>query len=273
MTRPQLAAQSEVSPSTIKAYELGRRRPSREHLTRLLDELRVDRAERRSVFESAGFAPDERSFVPEDRLHAETYSQADAAAAVDRYKWPAFVVDKFLGVVAANRAAQTLWGVDLDREFQDPLERNLLSVATNPRFADRIANWDEAVGHVVAVRKAHDWAPEQLEAPSPYLSALLERLLQGDPKYVARLIDLWQKAPEAWSQKMRWSYPLMWVEPGIGTLRFECLASTASELEGLAFNDWIPTDSLTWLGLEKLSAGALPLSDTVRPAKARKQRP
>lgn len=210
------------------------------------------------MLESAGFAPDERSFVPSDRLRAETYTQADAIAAVSCYRWPAFVVDKFLGVVAANQAAQTLWGVDLDREFEDALDRNLLSVATNPRFADRIANWEEAVGHVVAARKAHDWAPEQLEAPSPYLAALLERLVQGDATYVARLMDLWQHAPSTWSQKMRWSYPIVWDEPGVGRLQFECLVATASELEGLAFNDWVPANAETWLALDRLAARTRP---------------
>jgi transcriptional regulator with XRE-family HTH domain len=254
VSRARLAVGAGIAADTIKAYEGGLRRPSRAALVRILDELRVDRDERRAILESAGFAPDDRSHVPPDRLHAESVSLDDAQAAVDHVRWPCFVVDKFLCVVAANRVAQALWGVDLVREFADPLDRNLLSVATSPRFADRVVNWDEAVGYIVAARKAHDWAPEQLEQPSPVLAALLERFMSGDSKYVTRLADLWQRAPEQWAQKMRWSYPLVWNEPGIGELRFECLASAETGIEGLAFNDWIPTDAPTWLALGQLAA-------------------
>jgi len=251
-TRSQLAAVAKVAATTIKAYESGWRRPSRAVLIRMLDALRVEREERRAILESAGFASDERSFIPDDRLMAESFSREEAAAAVERERWPCFVVDKFLSVVAANRVAQALWDVDMMREFPDPLDRNLLSVATNPRFADRLVNWDEAIGYIVAARKAHDWAPERLERPSAMLAALLERFMSGDSKYVTRLADLWRRAPEQWAQKMRWSYPVVWCEPGIGELRFECLAGFASGLEMLAFNDWIPVDAETWIALEKV---------------------
>lgn len=254
VTRAQLAAGAGVAAATIKAYEGGLRRPSRAALVRMLDELRVEREERRAILESAGFAPDDRSRMPDDRLRAESLSRDEAAAAVEHERWPCFVVDKFLSVVAANRVAQALWGVDLSLEFPDPLDRNLLSVATNPRFADRVVNWDEAVGYIVAERKAHDWAPEHIEQPSALLATLLERFMSGDPKYVARLADLWQRAPEQWAQKMRWSYPLIWNEPGIGELRFRCLTGIAWGLEGLAFNDWIPADAPTWLALDHLAA-------------------
>ncbi len=218
----------------------------------MLDELRVERDERRAILESAGFAPDDRSFMPDDRLRAESLSLDEAAAAVERARWPCFVVDKFLSVAAANPVAQALWGVDMMSEFPDPLDRNLLSVATNPRFADRVVNWEEAVGHIIAERKAHDWAPEHLDQPSPYLAAQLERFMSGESKYVTKLGDLWQRAPEQWAQKMRWSYPVIWNEPGIGELRFECLTGITSGLAGLAFNDWIPVDAETWTALEKV---------------------
>jgi transcriptional regulator with XRE-family HTH domain len=251
LSRDQLARISGVSEDTIKAYESGRRHPTQTRLTKILDALKVEREERAALLHGAGFAMDGRPVaVPA----SEMYSAEDAAAAVDRYRWPAFVVDLYLSVVAANPAAQRLWGVDLSREFLDPLDRNLLSIATNPRFADRCVNWDEAVGLVIAAWKTSDFGTESLDNPTPFLAQLLERFMSGDPKYVMRLGDLWAKAPDVWTQKMRWSYPVVWNEPGIGVLRFECLASTASELAGLSFNDWIPIDCGTWQRLDELEA-------------------
>lgn len=250
LTRAELAQRSGVTASTIKSYETGARHASRPHLTAVLDALRLDRGERATIFQSAGFAPDSRSAA--SLPDAEMYSAEDAAAAIERYHWPAFVLDKFLGVVAANRMAQRLWNVDLATEFLDPLDRNLMIVATNPRFADRVTNWDEAVGYIVSAWKDQDWWSEELEKPGPLLAALMERFMKGDSGYVARLLELWQVPPVEWQQKMRWSYPVTWDEPGIGPLRFECLVGTASELQGLAFNDWIPVDAETWQRLEQI---------------------
>ena len=105
---------------------------------------------------------------------------------------------------------------DLQVEFADPIDRNLLSVASNPRFADRCLNWDEAIGAIVAVFKAHDWSPEHVEDPGPYFAGVMERFLQGDPKYVRRFLDVWESAPSSWNKKVRWTYPIVWNEPGVG---------------------------------------------------------
>jgi len=80
--------------------------------------------------------------------------------------------------------------------------------------------------------------------------------MEGDPKYVARFLQLWETAPSAWDKKARWTYPVVWDEPGIGILRFESIASPANDPDGLAFNDWIPLDAATWQGLEQLKARA-----------------
>src|SRR4029078_7920957 len=98
-------------------------------------------------------------------------------------------------VVAANALVQLVWGVDMEREYPDPLERNLLAVARDPRFAGRLVNWDEAVAVIVATFKSYHRAPETVEEPSPYFASVLERFLAGDPKYVGGFLDLLEDAP------------------------------------------------------------------------------
>lgn len=52
----------------------------------------------------------------------------------------------------------------------------------------------------------------------------------------------------------RWSYRVVWRDLELGEMRFHCLVSTASEPDGLAFNDWHPVDSDTWSVLEQVTA-------------------
>ncbi|MBI5285025.1 MAG: helix-turn-helix domain-containing protein [Chloroflexi bacterium] len=261
VSQVDLAARSHVSLSSIKAYELGRRHPSRPYLTAILDALKIERGARNRILGAAGFVPDGLSIVPEELSivpgePAGTFTREEAAALIEELKWPAFVLDEYVGVVAANGMAQRLWGVDLREEFTDSLDRNLLSVASDPRFADRLVNWDEAIGKIVSVFKRKEWGPrERLDDPSPAFAVVLERFLAGDPKYVSRLVDIWQKTPSAiWDQKMRWSYPVVWKDPEAGVIRFECVVTVASHADSTNFNDWIPVGPESWAALDRVLA-------------------
>ena len=233
-----LAERAGLSESAVRAYEAGKRFPHRQHLSKLIDSLSVDRAWRNRLLLAAGFAPDGLQQRPAD---------------IEEW-WPAFVLSERAEVLAANAAAEALWNVDLEREFLGPLDRNLLSVASNPRFADRVVNWDEAVGTIVWMFKAFHREQEQIDEPSPYFAAALEHFMKGDPKYVGKLVDLWQSAPETPMARIRWTYPVEWDEPGFGRMRFRCLVSTANENDGLALNDWIPVGAESWAVLERIKA-------------------
>jgi len=253
VSQADLATRSHVSHSSIKAYEEGKRHASRPYLTALLDALKLDRVERNQIMTAAGYAIDGWSFRPtNDDL---TFTIDEAVREVERYQWPAFVVDEMMGVAGANRVAQDLWGVDLKREFLDPTERNLLSVASNPRFASRCVNLDAILRVMVAVWKGHHRGPEDLDNASPFFGAMLERFLDGDPEVIARFTRAWQTGA-ARTPKLRWDYPVVWDEPGIGVMRFHCFASAASEPDGLSFNDWIPLDADSWARLERMRQGA-----------------
>jgi transcriptional regulator with XRE-family HTH domain len=255
LSRSEAARISGVTADTIKSYELGRRKPSRHHLAAVLTAYRLNHVEQREILGGAGFVGEDRAQT--GGVHFNWYDAEEAEAEAQRHPWPAFVLDEFSRVVAANDAAQALWGVDLRHEFTNPVERNLLSVASMPRFADRCINWDEAIGIILSVFKAHDWAPEQVEDPGPYFAAVMEHFLKGDPKYVGRFFKLWESAPATWEKKERWCYPVVWDEPGIGVMRFDAMATPASHPDGLAFNDWIPLDAETWTALEAVKARAI----------------
>ncbi len=177
------------------------------------------------------------------------YTIEQAAEEIELSPWPACVMNDMMDVVAANRLAQTLWDIDFERELTGPGEHNLLSVASNPRFGGKIANWDEAVRTPVSILKAHGLAePEESDG---YFASVMQHFFEGDPTYVARFLNVWQNTP-ARDAKCRWHFPIVWEEPELGRLQFRVVVSTASEPDGLAFNDWMPLDARTWEALERL---------------------
>jgi transcriptional regulator with XRE-family HTH domain len=231
LTRSALASLAQVSPQTIKAYEHGLRHPTRHLLGAILDALKLDRLTRNEVLEGVGFAPDGRYLGP-GGAPGYMYTLADAHAHADSLPWPSF------------------WAVDLEREFPDPIDRNMLGLASNPRFGDRIDNWDEMVGVGIAVFKGHHLGPESIENASPYFGEVMRRFVQGSPEYAARFGELWQTA-EPHSAKVRWVYPVRWKEPDVGLIDFVAVVTTANEEEGLAFNDWIPVGAESWANLTR----------------------
>lgn len=264
MSRPELAEAAHVSEATLKAYESGVRHPRRPYLVAILDALKIDRGTRNDVLASAGFVPDGAGLRYDMRDLAFTVDEA--AVEMERYGWPAFLGDEFGRVLAANSVARRIWGVDLEREFPDPVDRHLLSVATTPRFADRCLNWDEAVGTILATWRNHFRGAESFDAPSPLFAGIVERLLEGDPKYVSRLAELWRDAPPI-KVKMRWSYRIVWQVPGFDMMRFQGFLSAANEPDGYMFYDWIPVDATTWEQLNRLKA-AVGSDDGASPADA-----
>lgn len=251
LTQKQLADLAGLSLETIRGYEGGSRSPRREHLISLLEELKIDRGWRNRFLMAAGFAPDGLEQRPPD-IHNWMFTEEEAQREIDSYPWPSFVLSERAQVIAANQLVQRLWGVDLRYEYMDPVERNLLSVATDPYFADRVVNWLEAVSTIAMVFKSFHRGPEQPEAASPYFSAVIEHFMKGDPKYVNRFVEVWQQASGEPMAKLRWSYPVHWREPGVGDIRFRCIVSSANEYHGWAYNDWIPTDAESWANVERL---------------------
>jgi transcriptional regulator with XRE-family HTH domain len=245
-----LAARAGISLGSLKAYETGRRHPSRPYVTAILDALKVDKSERNQILAAAGYASDFYQLGPWSDGQF-MFTAEEATEFIAGYPWPAFVLNEMMEVVAANDAAQRLWAVDLRTEFLGPLERNLLGVASDPRFAERCTNLPEVLTLMASIMKGHYRGPETLDEPSPYFAAMLERFLAGDPKYIQPFLRAWQHAVPA-TVKIRWEYPIVWTDPDVGVMRFRGMVNPASEPDGLAFNDWIPLDADTWTALTRL---------------------
>ncbi|HXK33080.1 MAG TPA: helix-turn-helix transcriptional regulator [Dehalococcoidia bacterium] len=254
MTQAELADRAHVSLPTVKAYETGRRRPSHPYLIAVLDALHVDRHDRNQILTLAGYASDAFDLGPW-RLPGFMLAPGEAIAEVDALPWPAFLANETMTVLHANTIAQRLWGVDLDSEFQDPIDRNLLSVASNPRFARRCLNYRDVVPVFVSIWKGHHRGAEALESPNPLFGAILQRFLAGEPEFVTPFVEAWQNV-EPRTPKIRWRYPVVWDAGDGSVIRFECVVNPASEPDGLAFNDWIPVDAASAAVCERLRAGA-----------------
>jgi transcriptional regulator with XRE-family HTH domain len=252
LSRTELAHLTHISPETLRAYEAGRRKPSRQALDAILGALRLDRLEANRIRHSLGFAADYLQLGQWELTYM--FSLPELQEEVERIPWPEFVVDENMQVVVANRVTQKLWDVDLEREFPTLQERNMLRVATGQRFGQRLVNWEEMVGVAVAIWKGHHLGAESLESSSPYFRKVVEELMGGNPEYVRRFIDLWDRTPGR-SPKVRGRYQVVWRDPAYGEMRFVGLSTTANEWEGLAFNDWHPVDAETWQRLEALKAG------------------
>lgn len=250
MPRRLLAEKAGVSVQTVKSYELGLRSPSRSLLIAILDVLEVDRRLRNEILFGAGFAPDGEQLGPSNPDYM--YTLEEAGALIEDLPWPSHLNSELMEVVAANTLVQRLWGVDLRHEFTGAVERNLMNFATDNRFADRVKNWDATTALAISVLKGHHRGPVTLpESGKAYLSAVLERVFEGDPRYVRRLLDLWDRVPPA-IPKVRWFYPVDWEHPAVGEMHFHVSVAMADEPGGLMFHDWIPASAETWTRLNSL---------------------
>lgn len=252
-----LAQRARCSVSTIRAYETtnaGRQRnPTRDQLEPILRALYVPRDEETSILDGFGFSTS-RTLFPAERFPTFYFEVDELAAEVARVPWPEFVVNTSVDILAANKPAERLWGVTLVEQRQRARSgtANLLSVATQPEIASRIVNWDECVSVVIGTLKGTPERPESLEQPSRRFEDVLADLIDGDPRFVARIAELWATTAPL-SAKIRWEYPIIWQDPAVGEMRFRALVSSASEPAGLGFNDWHPIDADTWERMERLT--------------------
>jgi transcriptional regulator with XRE-family HTH domain len=252
ISRAELARRASIPSDTLRRWEDGSRHPTELRLRAVLEALKVTGSDANRIFQAAGYEPKPTLF-PNWRFPNYFYTAEELRESVEQVPWPEFVLDNNVELVAANRAAGAVWGVDLTQELarRSKVQLSLLSVASNHHFADRVVNWDEVVATLVAVFKGQPQNPESLDEPSAYFSAVLAEFAAGDPAFLQRLFPVWEATPPM-EGKCRWSYRVVWKDPDFGEMRFHCIVSTASEPDGLAFSDWIPRDAGTWEVLEQV---------------------
>ena len=246
-----LSVRTDIPAWTLRSYELGRRRPTRARLLTMLAVLNVDQRSRNEILIGAGFAPDIAQ--ADNPGVARGLTLGEAAAELEQRAWPAMVVNEKIELLAANWLALRLWGIRRAR-LDDPIARNVLTMATERRIAERCVNWEVAIGGLMSMFKAHKHFAETLEQPSSYFAAVLDRVYAGDPTLVRRFIELWERVPAAYPDKVTWTYPIIWRLPQIGSLDFTCIAHSVNEADGLDIDEWVPANARTFRLLERLDA-------------------
>ncbi len=235
ISRSALAVRSGISESSIRSYEIGRRRASREHLLSMLDALGLDRQSRNVFMAEAGFASEE----PRQEQRTQRRTQREAAALVRARPWPSFLINEQFAVIAVNDVGLQLAGVSR-RSLRDA-NLNLFSLATRQGADARLLNWEDAVRRTISRIKAS--RSRLLSEPDAYLGAVLTSITHGDPALLRRLAKLWKSTPADLTRHTSWAYESEWTGPHGSAMRFYCTAHTVSASDGLDIHDWIPADA------------------------------
>ena len=166
----EAATRAGLSPEAVRGYENGRRRPRRNHLLAVLRAIEANQYEVNDVLRDAGFA-EMKTLFPLSEHPSYYFGLEELDDAVARAPWPVFVSSDAAEVVAANEATQAVWDVDFayERGWRTRPQMNLLSVASDHHFADRVVNWRELVGLLAAIHKGRPFGASSLDALTPLL--------------------------------------------------------------------------------------------------------
>ena len=90
---------------------------------------------------------------------------------MESVSWPEFVVNDTMEVVAANRVACAVWGVNFghERAHRSRAAMNLLAVASEFEFPRVVENWDEVLELLCSIFKATPAGGAELSDTNPYL--------------------------------------------------------------------------------------------------------
>jgi transcriptional regulator with XRE-family HTH domain len=169
MSQLDLALEAGVSARHLSFLETGRSRPSAQMVLHLADQLEVPLRDRNALLLAAGYAPayEER---PLDSPDMKPIREALQLVLDGHDPHPAFVLDRHMFVVGANRGAQLLLSGAKPELLEPPA--NAMRLALHPDgVAPRIANLAEWRAHLL----------ERLErqvalSGDPVLTELLEEV-------------------------------------------------------------------------------------------------
>jgi transcriptional regulator with XRE-family HTH domain len=165
----ELALDAGVSSRHLSFVETGRSRPSAEMVLHLAEQLDVPLRDRNQLLLAAGYAP---AFAQRDLDAPELGPVRDAIDQVLRghEPYPALVVDRHWGLVAANRPLGALVaGVD-EQLLEPPV--NVLRLSLHPAGVARIVNLGEWRSHLL-----DRLAAEALASGDPALTVLHDELV------------------------------------------------------------------------------------------------
>jgi transcriptional regulator with XRE-family HTH domain len=165
-----LALETGVSRRHLRFVETGRARPSAEMVVRLAEQLEVPLRDRNALLLAAGFAPRYGQRGLEEPAMAPVRDVLDRVLA-GHEPYPAVVVDRHWGLVAANAALGTLIEGVADELLQPPV--NVLRLSLHPGgLAPRILNLPQWRGHLLDAL-----ARQAVATGDPALAALREELV------------------------------------------------------------------------------------------------
>jgi transcriptional regulator with XRE-family HTH domain len=147
MSQQDLALEAGVSARHVSFVETGRSKPSADMVIQLAEHLEVPLRDRNTLLLAAGFAP---AYAQRDLDEPE---MGPVREAIDRVlrghePYPAVVVDRHWGLVAANRAVPLLIGGAADHLLEPPV--NVLRLSLHPEgMAPRIVNLGEWRAHLL----------------------------------------------------------------------------------------------------------------------------
>ncbi len=252
LSQPEVARRSGLSLSAVKAYERGDRQPSRAALDAILDVIGLSLDDGNPIRVGAGFAIDWRGVL--DRRYIADL--ADIKRQADASPWPVFITNQGSYVVHWNRAFELVWDVNVERDFPDPLTRSLLSGASIARFTRCIVNYEETMSFFLGLVKGDPRKEQELEQPAPWNYDAVQRLFEGDPGELRRLLDVWEAA-EPVPHKIRHQYRVVWRHRGVGpVLRFIGQLAVCDIWNELNWQEWIPADGETWACMASLNRHA-----------------
>lgn len=243
LSRPALAKLAGLSPSGVKVIELGTRNPSESSLSSVIDALGMTREDANRIRAAAGFAVDWQTLFDGRYL----FDEARAVELLSQLPWPAFITNQGLDLVAANRAFEKVWHVDLTL----PGDRNFLAGASNVHFTRYIENFDELVSFMLGLAKGDPRLAQDLEHPAPWLRNAVDRLLDGDAQYISRVSRIWDTA-EPLPHRTRHQYNVRWRYLGEHPMQFIGVLTICDVWNELSWNDWIPANAETWAALEEV---------------------
>ncbi len=255
LSQDQLAARAGVSAQAVGSWETGRRAPRRDRVIDLADALGLDtRALNRWLAVLALDPVPDARVIP---LVERRRELAALAAECRSYEWPCLVMDWNFEVIGWNHAANTLSELDFGADLAEPGARQLLRMALSKHYQDRLLNWDEAIGVMIAM-----WKSEQQSITDPgsgalFFSRMMEYVFAHHAGQVERLMRLWQ-APAANRQGIRGVLPIRWRAASGDVLNLYAIQTPWSDFDGSWALDWMPADGTTWEWFERQRAARPP---------------
>lgn len=257
LTQAELGGRAGVSPQTIASYEEGRRRPSRRTAQEIAAAAGANDTERARLLAAAGHepAPDspvseiKRRRIPFPTIHEELAS----------YTWPSMVMSEDFEILAWNAAANDVAEIDLGRDLARPGARQQLRMAAMPHFRQRMRNWDDVIGVMIALYKFETMEVTAGGSQNPYFGALVASLAGEYPEFFPHLIELWMRTAP-WPQHTRVTFPVTWLVSDGTLLHFDGTLTSWSDYDGSGAQDWFPGDATTieWLEQRRSARAGAP---------------